>query len=1061
MAPRLRSGGTARRSPDKMQAQATSTSSMAVAPTGPAAERRGNPRRNALTDITNFANFFDATVEEVENDVDRHEKPNYASSVLRTSQYAFDHYIDYLAVRELRRQGHVELNTEQLAPVVVEMKTQIETGRLSDSLSEVINDKKICVSYLHIYAMTGKGKINNDTIEHTNLRKHYAAVETSSRESRSDRTAPATGTVASTAGSSAQPLAPAPALTLDPALPLDPAHVQPRLASGYDLRSSHISGSQRRSLAEEDFDQESNSEDEFVPADKSLAQESDDADDVEEDEEASTLDAQELELPRVQDIFRQFSLFNIYFRPNLLKEVMKIMRYLARQKHMYPTSSQKKLWISDDTVAAFRAGVWNIAAHDVSPKGARSIPNLLSVHTMVIFLDELGGRVTSWFDKADRQPGEEGRYLRWGMVAITFCGYADSGDPEFMLNISSNSSKAAGRYAGVSGGIGSSLPKNSKSRTAPRKPEQDMEHNPLRLRHPSDEPAWGQHHQPMHTDHFNRALRLISLRLGLAQTVTSRTFRTSYAFKMVIGGSIPAWRLACKMGHFSGNKNLSRKVYAPTIGPQDTRRTASHSHSAEAFSDSVQKVLAVNGSVQQLPEPDDVDPNLLQRARSLIKNVQEHIEEQTDDSRTDIPTSISEGIVETFCSINGGSRLPFKASLAALLSLISDKIMSWSLVAQQPHPFDDDSIRQGSDSTLLQWILRGASHLCPACHESFHLDKIAKSKLPSRAFEVFNDCLHYDAVSAINLEFDDIAVLYSKSFQQWKQATFYVCPVASCIDSDWNCSNANSFMIGTHAITKMTAGPELGGGKLAIYDKATSFVDHVAGHFFETAIVDRGVKARFTVRARLPATLDGAKLICTIRNCQLQWTHNSTGKIEFLSHLINVHKLPILRHGDGSVVKEFSANSSSKLGQLLPYIPDTVGPMGDLEVQHPDPHFDGFYVRQNYDSLRMKATQDYKSNVHSSKVTPEVKRKRKAESARESKDRMTVEELAEFRAKESQRGSARYQQKKASTTEEDKAWIAKNRDDAKERMRIKRQDPEWRQKKMSAPVDGPVERQVS
>lgn len=296
MAPRLRSGGTARRSPDKMQAQATSTSSMAVAPTGPAAERRGNPRRNALTDITNFANFFDATVEEVENDVDRHEKPNYASSVLRTSQYAFDHYIDYLAVRELRRQGHVELNTEQLAPVVVEMKTQIETGRLSDSLSEVINDKKICVSYLHIYAMTGKGKINNDTIEHTNLRKHYAAVETSSRESRSDRTAPATGTVASTAGSSAQPLAPAPALTLDPALPLDPAHVQPRLASGYDLRSSHISGSQRRSLAEEDFDQESNSEDEFVPADKSLAQESDDADDVEEDEEASTLDAQELEL---------------------------------------------------------------------------------------------------------------------------------------------------------------------------------------------------------------------------------------------------------------------------------------------------------------------------------------------------------------------------------------------------------------------------------------------------------------------------------------------------------------------------------------------------------------------------------------------------------------------------------------------------------------------------------------------------------------------------------------------------------------------------------------------
>lgn len=49
-------------------------------------------------------------------------------------------------------------------------------------------------------------------------------------------------------------------------------------------------------------------------------------------------------------------------------------------------SALRKDWIADDTVAAVRAGVWTALAHDISAAGALLIQNLLSVHTMVMFL---------------------------------------------------------------------------------------------------------------------------------------------------------------------------------------------------------------------------------------------------------------------------------------------------------------------------------------------------------------------------------------------------------------------------------------------------------------------------------------------------------------------------------------------------------------------------------------------------------------------------------------------------------------------------------------------------
>ena len=86
------------------------------------------------------------------------------------------------------------------------------------------------------------------------------------------------------------------------------------------------------------------------------------------------------------------------------------------------------------------------------------------------------------------------------------------------------------------------------------------------LKHASDCPAWGNYHRLMHTNHFLVALQEMSCHLGLVHTVTTRSFRTSFAFKTVLKGSIPTWRLAACMGHFSGNKDLSQKQYAPTLG---------------------------------------------------------------------------------------------------------------------------------------------------------------------------------------------------------------------------------------------------------------------------------------------------------------------------------------------------------------------------------------------------------------------------------------------------------------------------------------------------------------
>lgn len=570
------------------------------------------------------------------------------------------------------------------------------------------------------------------------------------------------------------------------------------------------------------------------------------------------------------------------------------------------------------------------------------------------------------------------------------------------------------------------------------------------------------------------------------------------------------------MGHFSHNKDLSRYVYVPTVGSTDTRRTAVGGKAK--FSDRVQQALEENGAVMTLPDPADIEPVLMNEARSLLRRLHDHIEQPGDGSNdcTDVPTAISNAIVETFTKINSGRKRPFSEALSFLLTLTSADPVSSTSLAQQVHPFDDDRIHQGSDAKLLDWILRGASHQCPSCNESFHLDQMPANHAvhPADAFTIYNNCLKakhehfccfsclqlipleeashaincyrqlYDERSAIDMDFDHICVHRTKSFQQFKQASFYVCPLASCMVQDWHKSpdaDANTHWYGTSTIrcsSMRKDGPELGGGKLDVFVDTCKFLDHLASHFFEVGLVEvpaadanEGAShhtssssaattaevplvKRFQVYRRLPTTLDEQRLICSVRNCNREWNNDDAGQRAYLCHLVNLHHFLIFHQADGSYVKAITPADEDKLDHVVPYLPETVSGMDDIDIQRPDPSLNLFYVRFRPDVLQLKAKQGNKTIIHSSKRPPALKRKMKAMWLQRLEDSLTEEQLEERREHQKKLSAAAYQRKKArakeKTEEEKEAERAKNAESTKKSWQKRKANPENRKKKKEA-----------
>jgi len=66
-----------------------------------------------MADVSNLAARFDAAIRIFEADVGQRNVPNFASSTLRCSERAFEHFIEYLAVREVRRRHRLQRSQSQ------------------------------------------------------------------------------------------------------------------------------------------------------------------------------------------------------------------------------------------------------------------------------------------------------------------------------------------------------------------------------------------------------------------------------------------------------------------------------------------------------------------------------------------------------------------------------------------------------------------------------------------------------------------------------------------------------------------------------------------------------------------------------------------------------------------------------------------------------------------------------------------------------------------------------------------------------------------------------------
>ncbi len=180
-------------------------------------------------------------------------------------------------------------------------------------------------------------------------------------------------------------------------------------------------------------------------------------------------------------------------------------------------------------------------------------------------------------------------------------------------------------------------------------------------------------------------------------------------------------------------------------------------------------------------------------------------------------------------------------------------------------------------------------------------------------------------------------------------------------------------------------------------------------------------------------------IICSVRNCKVEWSNDAAGKVAFCAHLVNAHKFPILHSGSGDVVEEVTKDDEHKLLELLPFIPTTVAPMGDVEIQRAEPSSQNFFVGFDYDRLRYKATRTStktRANLQTSQVPQAVKSQRNQSKYQKRVSGKSDEERQKFYAEATKRAKAyaaknkdevlqknreRYRAKQASMSEEERA----------------------------------------
>ncbi len=336
----------------------------------------------------------------MESAVAQHDLPDYCTAILRRSEAAFRHFIDFLAERELQRQesrGQAGATAKKsFESIQKELRLELEAG----SMPEAIRDPHVWIVYLHIYALSGRGRVDEDHVAHTNVRASYPGHRSST--AGSSRLADVSVGVQNTPDS-IRPIGRLPQLSAD--LSLSSAQME-SMRSNFD--NEELDDMDMASIDGEG----SGSAPVLAAADLQMARK------LPRPIAGSTPLAIGTIKCRFNDIVRHLMILGIKINEETRSNVVRIIEHLGREGY-YPTGQLKKFWITDDTVAALSAAVWNVLGTDVSSTGARSVANLLSLHTMVLLLDQCGGRITSWVDM-QREPGEVGRYLRWSMLSFKF-----------------------------------------------------------------------------------------------------------------------------------------------------------------------------------------------------------------------------------------------------------------------------------------------------------------------------------------------------------------------------------------------------------------------------------------------------------------------------------------------------------------------------------------------------------------------------------------------------------------------------------------------------------------
>ena len=138
---------------------------------------------DTLANLARFTDFFETTIDQVKASVDAINVPSFSVECLCKSQLAFEQFVEYLVCHSVQTPPTRDI----LDAAVAAYTKRIKSGELTDT---VLSSTKMWVTYLHIYAMSGKGRINKDTVAHTNLRQQYP-----------DGPSNATGTSNSTASS--------------------------------------------------------------------------------------------------------------------------------------------------------------------------------------------------------------------------------------------------------------------------------------------------------------------------------------------------------------------------------------------------------------------------------------------------------------------------------------------------------------------------------------------------------------------------------------------------------------------------------------------------------------------------------------------------------------------------------------------------------------------------------------------------------------------------------------------------------------------------------------------